>query len=109
MAIPNFGSQSNFGDWTRYAGLDPTKPMMGIAPVFGESDFSKKPVIPTIAQVGQRIQSAGSELAQGNFSNAAKTFATGGIAPIVSAAPSQNVATQQKDLNGDGMISDWEE
>lgn len=110
MAIPNFGSPANFGDWTTYAGFDSTKPMMGIVPPLGKSQFEKQPIPPTFAQVGQRMQDVGTQLSQGNFANALKTFASGAVppvTPVTSTAPIQN--NQPKDLNGDGMISDFEE
>ena len=107
MTIPNlnFGSAPSFGDWTRYAGFDSSKPMMGIVPPVGE-EMTKQPVAPTLSQIGQRVQDVGSQFAQGNFVNAAKTF-VGGVPPVAPAKITPN--NQPQDLNGDGMISDFEE
>ena len=105
----NFGNPKNYGDWTQYAGFDSSKPMMGIVPSFGQ-EMVKQPVAPTIAQIGQRVQDVGTQLGQGNFANAAKTFINGAAVPGVSVAPNVTSATPaSKDVNGDGMISDWEE
>ena len=107
MTIPNmnFNAAPNYGDWTRYAGFDSTKPMMGIVPPIGQ-EATKQPIAPTIAQIGQRVQDVGAQLSQGNFLNAGKTLA-GGVPPIAPLKPLQN--HQPQDLNGDGMISDFEE
>jgi hypothetical protein len=111
MAVPNFGSPKNYGDWAQYAGFDSSKPMMGIAPPLTNQAVQPQPVAPTIVQVGQRMQDVGTQFSQGNFMNAAKTFINGaavpGAKPAVTIAPiPQN---QPKDLDGDGMISDFEE
>jgi len=106
----NFGDPKAFADWTKYAGFDPNKPVMGIAPPV---NAASAPVSPTLAQVGQRISDVGSQLGQGNFMNAVKTF-QGGAVPANTVAPGvPAVASVNKpmpvDKDGDGMISDWEE
>lgn len=107
MTIPNlsFGSAPSFGDWTRYAGFDSSKPMMGIVPPIGQ-EATKQPIAPTFAQIGQRVQDVGSQLSQGNFQSAAKTFVSG-IPAVAPLKPVQN--NQPQDLNGDGMIFDFED
>lgn len=117
MAAPitSFGAPINYGDWTRYAGFDSKKPMMGMMePVVPPTTTpgAVQPVAPTISQFAQRVGDVGQQFAQGNFKNAANMFMTGKIAqppatsPIV--APAAAV-TMPQDKNGDGMISDWEE
>lgn len=97
----NIGSPLNFADWTRYAGFDPNKPLIsGIAPPGQE----KAPVAPTIKQFTDRLGDVGTQLAQGNFQNAAKTFTTG-----AAVMPAVSNPMQSKDKDGDGMISEWEE
>jgi len=44
----NFGDPKGFADWTRYAGFDPNKPMIGVAP---PATAPVAPVSPTMAQV----------------------------------------------------------
>ena len=110
MATSNmsFGATPNFGDWSRYAGFDSSKPMMGIVPPIGQ-EATKQPVAPTFAQIGQRFQDVGNQLGQGNFMSAAKTF-VGGVPPVVPVAQAKPIQNNQpQDLNGDGMISDFED
>lgn len=105
--VPNFGTPANFADWTQYAGFDATKPMMGIAPPAAQREATKQPVAPTIAQIGQRAQDVGTQLSQGNFSDAFKTFVSGAAVP--GAKPATIQQNQPRDLDGDGMISDFED
>jgi len=104
----NFGNPKSFVDWTKYAGFDPNKPMIGVAP---PATGGMAPIAPTMAQVGQRITDVGAQLGQGNFMNAVKTFQSG-AAPAAPAAPGAPAAANKPmpvDKDGDGMISDWEE
>jgi hypothetical protein len=106
----NFGDPKGFADWTKYAGFNANKPMIGIAP---PATADAAPVSPTLAQVGERMSNVGTQLGQGNFLNAFKTF-QGGAVPANTVAPSvPAVASVNKpmpvDKDGDGMISDWEE
>ena len=96
----NFGKPVNFADWTQYAGFDPNKSMIGVAP-----PSSKGAVMPTMNQVGQRVSDIGTQLGQGNILNAAKIF-QGGAAPVATVAKTTPAPV---DKDGDGMISDWEE
>lgn len=96
----NFGQPANFADWSQYAGFDPNKPIIGIAP-----PSSKGAVMPTMSQVGQRVSDIGTQLGQGNILNAVKTF-QGGAAPVAAVAKTTPAPI---DKDGDGMISDWEE
>lgn len=105
--VPNFGTPANFADWTQYAGFDANKPMMGIAPPMTQQAPAQQPVAPTVAQFGERMQNVGSQLSQGNYSNAFKTFVSGAAVPGVKPATVQQ--NQPKDLDGDGMISDFED
>lgn len=101
----NFGDPKGFTDWTKYAGFDSNKPMMGIAP---PSSAGVAPVSPTMAQVGQRVSDVGTQLGQGNFMGAVKTFQGGpAVAPGLPAVSLNKPMPVDKD--GDGMISDWEE
>lgn len=101
----NFGNPKGFVDWTKYAGFDANKPMMGIAP---PATGGMAPVSPTMAQVGQRMSDVGAQLGQGNFMNAVKTF-QGGAIPAATAAVNPANKPMPVDKDGDGMISDWEE
>jgi hypothetical protein len=101
----NFGQPTQFADWTKYAGFDPNKPMIGIAP---PTTAPAAPVSPTMAQVGQRISDVGTQLGQGNFTNAIKTF-QGGAIPAATATVAPANKPMPVDKDGDGMISDWEE
>ncbi len=102
----NFGDPKGFADWTKYAGFDSNKPMMGVAP---PSTGGMAPVSPTMAQVGQRVSDIGTQLGQGNLMGAVKTFQGGpAVVPGVPAVASVN-KPMPVDKDGDGMISDWEE
>lgn len=111
----NFGNPSTFADWRQYAGFDPNKSMMGgIAPPSG----SASPVAaPAIQDVAKRFADVGSQLSSGNFMNAANVAMTGkpligNAASVAAAVPVANTVSTNpvaKDLNGDGMISEWEE
>lgn len=85
-SISSFGKPTNYGDWTQYAGFDPSKPMMGavMPPSFGG--------VPTFGQVKQKMQSV-----------------VGSVAPVAAVASPQVTVPAVQDLDGDGMISDWEE
>jgi hypothetical protein len=98
----NFGDPKGFTDWTKYAGFDANRPMMGIAP---PSSGGMAPISPTIAQVGQRVSDVGTQLGQGNFMGAVKTF-QGVPAAVVPVAANKPMPV---DKDGDGMISEWEE
>lgn len=106
----NFGDPKGFADWTRYAGFDPNKPVIGVAP---PANAPVAPVSPTMTQVGQQIAHMGTQLGQGNFMNAAKIFQGGAVPATTAAVVSGTSATTNKpmprDQDGDGMISDWEE
>lgn len=101
----NFGDPSQFSDWTRYAGFDPNKPIIGVAP---PSTGGMAPVSPTMAQVGQRVSDIGTQIGQGNFMGALKTAQSGtAVVPGVPAVAKNTPMPVDKD--GDGMISEWEE
>lgn len=109
----NFGTPRNYGDWTTYAGLDSTKPMMGVVPPMQQTGGVAPPTAPTFGQMADRFSQVANQIGQGNFGNAAKTFMSGGAPAVKPAAgvivPGVPAATQPKDLDGDGMISEWEE
>lgn len=86
-SISSFGKPINYGDWSQYAGLNPEKPMMGavMPPSFGA-------VAPTFGQIKEKAQSI-----------------FGSAPPVAANVVPQITTPAVKDLNGDGMISDWEE
>jgi hypothetical protein len=86
-SVSSFGKPSNYGDWTQYAGFDPSKPMMGavMPPSFGGA-------APTFGQMKQKAQSI-----------------VGSVVPVAAVTSPQVTVPAVKDLDGDGMISDWEE
>lgn len=115
----NFGNPSSFADWRKYSGFDPNKSFIGgVAPPNGATS----PIAaPSIQDIGKRFSEVGSQLSSGNFMNAANVAMTGKVPagnPVgnpVGAVATVPVATvgatnsTAKDLNGDGMISEWEE
>jgi hypothetical protein len=102
----NFGDPKGFADWTKYAGFDANKPMMGIAP---PSQDAKTPVSPTFAQIGQRLSDVGGQLGQGNFMGAMKAYQGAPSTPGLPALPVPGAPAAPVDKDGDGMISEWEE
>lgn len=66
----NIGKPQNFADWTQYAGFDPNKSIIGMAPV----DGSKQAVAPTMQQMSDTFSKIGDQLGSGNFAGAYQTY-----------------------------------
>lgn len=67
-----FADPSKFGDWATYAGFDRRTGDVGVAPVSP----------PSMEDIQNKISDTSSQLGQGNFAQAAKTFL--GIKPPTS-------------------------
>lgn len=84
----NFGDPKGFTDWTKYAGFDANRPMMGIAP---PPSGGMAPISPTLAQLAQKT-----------------SVNTQQVDPITVVPVAAN-KPMPVDKDGDGMISEWEE
>lgn len=74
----NYGDPSSYADWTKYAGFDPTTPIVGM----GVSPPSmNQGVAPSMADIGQRATDVFDQLKQGNIGQAVQTYQFGKPVP----------------------------
>ena len=92
----NIGNPQNFADWTQYAGFDPNKAVIGMAPVAGKSPVEP----PSMSQMVKTASNIGNQVSKGNYLGAYKAYTTG-VAPNTS-------ATVQPTVPDNGMSHEFE-
>lgn len=64
----NLGNPSNFGDWTKYAGFNPSVPVTGV-------EGSAQPIAPpSVEQMTDTFSKIGDQIGSGNMYGAYQTY-----------------------------------